>query len=52
MYDPDWGGGKGVSLTPLFVSSSYGGVVCITVVVVLMGDQVLGVLEEGVAGEL
>ena len=44
------GVGGGMSVTPLFVASSYGGVVCITVVVVLMGDYILWVLEEVVAG--
>ena len=46
------GVGGGMSVTPLFVAFSYGWVMCITVLVVLMGYQVWGVLEEGVAGEL
>ena len=46
------GVGGGMFVTPLFVASSYGLVVCITVVVVLMGDHVWGILEEGTDGEL
>ena len=39
------GVGGGMSVTPLFVASSYGLVACITIVVVLMEDHVWGILE-------